>query len=203
MSLRADWPTPNRRRATLAGPHPDTLEIIKIPNNNQTKIKQTSCLISAVSAAGCAPADTGCQCGPTRAVIAATAAPCLLAACTAADQLVQAQSAGNAVCSSYSATATPGPAVNMNGAGAGAGAGAEAVAPPPTPTPMPMPVPVLMPVRMPMSMSMSISGAAGVGATASAGLGPESTAGAGVVATAPAFVRAGALLGVLGAVAAW
>ncbi|KAG7291889.1 hypothetical protein NEMBOFW57_001913 [Staphylotrichum longicolle] len=65
----------------------------------------TACIISAISAAGCAPDDLGCQCGPTQAVIGASAAPCLLASC-AGSQLLQAQSAGEAQCASYSATAT-------------------------------------------------------------------------------------------------
>ncbi|KAK4170502.1 hypothetical protein QBC43DRAFT_348982 [Cladorrhinum sp. PSN259] len=74
----------------------------------------TSCIISAVQAAGCLPQDLSCQCGPTKAVIGASAAPCLLAACTGTE-LVQAQSAGNAQCSSYSATATAAVADNHVG----------------------------------------------------------------------------------------
>ncbi|KAK3985697.1 hypothetical protein QBC44DRAFT_153636 [Cladorrhinum sp. PSN332] len=64
----------------------------------------TNCIISAVSAAGCAPQDLSCQCGPTKASIGASAAPCLLASCTGTE-LIQAQSAGNAQCSSFYATA--------------------------------------------------------------------------------------------------
>ncbi|KAK4465477.1 hypothetical protein QBC42DRAFT_248547 [Cladorrhinum samala] len=64
----------------------------------------TNCIISAVSAAGCAPQDTACQCGPTKSIIGESAAPCLLASCTGT-QLIQAESAGEAQCSSYFATA--------------------------------------------------------------------------------------------------
>ncbi|KAL2268876.1 hypothetical protein VTJ83DRAFT_3722 [Remersonia thermophila] len=63
----------------------------------------TGCLISAISAAGCAPDDIGCQCGPTQSVIAVSVAPCLISACAASD-LIQAQSAGEAQCRKYSAT---------------------------------------------------------------------------------------------------
>ncbi|KAK4232389.1 hypothetical protein QBC38DRAFT_352915 [Podospora fimiseda] len=65
----------------------------------------TNCIISAVSAAGCAPSDISCQCGTTKDIIAASAAPCLLASC-AATELLQAQSAGNAQCSRFAATAS-------------------------------------------------------------------------------------------------
>ncbi|KAL1842769.1 hypothetical protein VTJ49DRAFT_4254 [Mycothermus thermophilus] len=63
----------------------------------------TDCLNSAISAAGCAPDDIGCQCGPTQSAIALSAAPCLLSAC-GGSELVQAQSAGEAQCKEYSAT---------------------------------------------------------------------------------------------------
>ncbi|CAK7209001.1 hypothetical protein SBRCBS47491_000288 [Sporothrix bragantina] len=64
----------------------------------------SSCLISAISAAGCAADDVGCQCGPTQSAIATLVAPCLLATC-AGSALIQAQSAGLALCSLYSKTA--------------------------------------------------------------------------------------------------
>ncbi|KAM7205287.1 hypothetical protein V8F33_001118 [Rhypophila sp. PSN 637] len=99
----------------------------------------TSCLISAISAAGCAPSDVGCQCGPTQSVIGASAAGCLLKACTAnpAD-LIQAQSAGSAQCSKYSATATGGE-TTPTGTGSNAtptptGSGTGAIAPQTTTT---------------------------------------------------------------------
>jgi len=66
---------------------------------------QTSCIISAVSAVGCAPADISCQCGPSKAAIGASAAPCLLQNCPLS-ALGQAQSAGEAKCKSYSASHT-------------------------------------------------------------------------------------------------
>ncbi|KAK1758717.1 hypothetical protein QBC47DRAFT_399608 [Echria macrotheca] len=65
----------------------------------------TSCLASAISAVGCAATDISCQCGASKTAIAATVAPCLIAACQASD-LGKAQSAGEAACSAYSATAT-------------------------------------------------------------------------------------------------
>ncbi|CAK7206264.1 hypothetical protein SEUCBS139899_009051 [Sporothrix eucalyptigena] len=64
----------------------------------------SSCLISAISAAGCAADDVGCQCGPTQSAIATLVAPCLLASC-AGSALIQAESAGLALCSIYSKTA--------------------------------------------------------------------------------------------------
>ncbi|KAJ4298769.1 hypothetical protein N0V88_003802 [Collariella sp. IMI 366227] len=66
----------------------------------------TSCLSSAISAVGCKGEDIGCQCGAvTKAEIAASVAPCLMKACTDGSALLQAQSAGEAQCSSYLATA--------------------------------------------------------------------------------------------------
>ncbi|KAK0749375.1 hypothetical protein B0T18DRAFT_427501 [Schizothecium vesticola] len=47
----------------------------------------TSCLTSAISAAGCALTDVSCQCGPTITIIASSAIPCLVTAC--ADNDVQ------------------------------------------------------------------------------------------------------------------
>ncbi|KAK4447480.1 hypothetical protein QBC34DRAFT_467149 [Podospora aff. communis PSN243] len=66
----------------------------------------TPCLTSAISAAGCAASDLACQCGPTKAIIAANVAGCLITSCTAAADLAQAQSAGEAVCAGVSATST-------------------------------------------------------------------------------------------------
>ncbi|CAP67614.1 uncharacterized protein PODANS_1_15070 [Podospora anserina S mat+] len=68
----------------------------------------TSCLISAISAAGCAASDVACQCGPTQVSIAASAGPCLLDACPMSD-LISAESAGLAKCKSFSATAGAAP----------------------------------------------------------------------------------------------
>ncbi|KAH8774985.1 hypothetical protein F5882DRAFT_464674 [Hyaloscypha sp. PMI_1271] len=59
----------------------------------------TSCLLSAISAAGCAPTDMPCQCGLPSDVVG----PCLIGACDATD-LQQALTVGLALCSSYSAT---------------------------------------------------------------------------------------------------
>ncbi|KAI8624871.1 hypothetical protein F5Y19DRAFT_452021 [Xylariaceae sp. FL1651] len=60
------------------------------------------CLSSAINAAGCQLSDIGCQCGPTQTVIAGKVATCLIAKCNPTE-LGVAQSAGEAVCSSYSA----------------------------------------------------------------------------------------------------
>ncbi|KAL1895057.1 hypothetical protein Sste5346_005479 [Sporothrix stenoceras] len=65
----------------------------------------SSCLISAISAAGCAADDVSCQCGPTETAIASLVAPCLISNCHSAAELIQAQSAGYALCSAYSKTA--------------------------------------------------------------------------------------------------
>ncbi|KAK4181366.1 hypothetical protein QBC36DRAFT_285685 [Triangularia setosa] len=67
----------------------------------------TSCIISAISAAGCGADDIGCQCGPSAGPIAASAGPCLLQACPISE-LITAESAGKAKCESYSATAAAG-----------------------------------------------------------------------------------------------
>ncbi|KAK4196191.1 hypothetical protein QBC40DRAFT_310094 [Triangularia verruculosa] len=63
----------------------------------------TSCIISAISAAGCAADDIGCQCGPSAVPIAASAGPCLLQACPVSD-LITAESAGKAKCTNFYAT---------------------------------------------------------------------------------------------------
>lgn len=85
---------------------------------NSSLPHQTACLVSAISAAGCAASDLGCQCGPTMSVIAASAAPCILASC-AVPEAVQAETAGSAVCSSYlvklTATSRPPPAPTAAG----------------------------------------------------------------------------------------
>ncbi|KAK0737455.1 hypothetical protein B0T21DRAFT_450582 [Apiosordaria backusii] len=67
----------------------------------------TSCIISAISAAGCGADDIGCQCGPSAAPIAASAGPCLIKACPLS-ALITAESAGKAKCANYSATAAAG-----------------------------------------------------------------------------------------------
>lgn len=94
-----------------------------MPNNPL----QTSCLSSAISAVGCKGDDTGCQCGAvTKAEIAASAAPCLIKACTDAGALLQAQSAGEAQCSSYHATAVSNSA-STTGSDAATSSGSKAV----------------------------------------------------------------------------
>ncbi|KAK1763539.1 hypothetical protein QBC33DRAFT_549268 [Phialemonium atrogriseum] len=86
----------------------------------------TSCIASAITAAGCDANDQGCACGPTQTAIAALAAPCLIKACTAASDLLAAQSVGAELCVEYSAglnaTATP------TGAGTGSGTSVSATA---------------------------------------------------------------------------
>ncbi|KAH6628271.1 hypothetical protein F5144DRAFT_301319 [Chaetomium tenue] len=144
----------------------------------------TACIISAISAAGCGASDLGCQCGPTQSFIAASAAPCLLSSCTGT-QLIQAQSAGAAQCSSYSATAasnsattTPatrnGVASSTSGTAATPAEGSETSASTPAPT----------------------SESAGLNDSSS-----TSTGAAAAMAT-PAIMGAGALLGAIGAAVA-
>ncbi|KAK3900537.1 hypothetical protein C8A05DRAFT_17168 [Staphylotrichum tortipilum] len=138
----------------------------------------TACIISAVSAAGCAPADIGCQCGPSQSAIGASAAPCLLASCSIS-ALLQAQSAGEAECASYSATATA-PAAPANptqgDSGPASGRRGDRL--------------VVSTVTVTAPASSSTGGAS------------SSVATAGAAAVTPAVVKAGALLCVLGAAAA-
>ncbi|KAK0671197.1 hypothetical protein QBC41DRAFT_300831 [Cercophora samala] len=86
----------------------------------------TSCLISAISAAGCSASDIGCQCGPSQVSIAASAGPCLLQACPMSD-LLTAESAGKAKCENYSATAGAAP-TRQDNAGPVTGTGTAATA---------------------------------------------------------------------------
>jgi len=65
------------------------------------------CLSSAITAAGCALADQGCQCGTGKASIQNLVATCLLSGCNPTD-LAAAASVGNALCVAYSATAPGG-----------------------------------------------------------------------------------------------
>ncbi|KAL2015220.1 hypothetical protein VTK56DRAFT_6049 [Thermocarpiscus australiensis] len=159
----------------------------------------TACLSSAISAAGCQPSDTGCQCAPGgQAAIGASAAPCLLASCAASD-LLQAQSAGAAVCARYSATATtasqssspPAAAASTDtntgfSASSGGGSHAESLASTTTkPTP-----------GCASKISRTASATGDVVQSTSA-----STAGAAAAAATPVVMGVGAVLGVLGAVA--
>lgn len=144
----------------------------------------TACIISAVSAAGCGARDLGCQCGPTQSFIAASAAPCLLSSCTGT-QLIQAQSAGAAQCSSYSATAashvattTPNTRNDVASSTSGTAATPAEVS------------------DTSLSTPTSTSGSAGLNDASS-----TSTGAAAAVAT-PAIMGAGALLGALGVAAA-
>ncbi|KAK4239738.1 hypothetical protein C8A03DRAFT_32186 [Achaetomium macrosporum] len=83
-----------------------SVAIVAVAQNLEGQPKcATDCIISAVSAAGCAANDMACQCGPSQAVIGMDAANCLLASCTGS-QLLQAESAGAAQCSAYSASLT-------------------------------------------------------------------------------------------------
>ncbi|KAH6646853.1 hypothetical protein BKA67DRAFT_488346, partial [Truncatella angustata] len=63
----------------------------------------TPCLSVAITQVGCQLNDISCQCGPTQASIGSAALGCLLSACTNPSDLFAAQSAGSAVCSSFSA----------------------------------------------------------------------------------------------------
>ncbi|KAK4189771.1 hypothetical protein QBC35DRAFT_492370 [Podospora australis] len=67
----------------------------------------TDCIVKAVAAVGCQPTDIGCQCSADKqAAMTKEAAPCMLKACQPND-LIKAQSAGAAQCSSYSAGVKP------------------------------------------------------------------------------------------------
>ena len=65
------------------------------------------CITSAVSQAGCAATDVACQCGPTQAQIAQIAGGCVLGACPASE-INNVVSAGSALCVAYSSTAGSG-----------------------------------------------------------------------------------------------
>ncbi|KAH9889183.1 hypothetical protein F4778DRAFT_394526 [Xylariomycetidae sp. FL2044] len=60
------------------------------------------CLTSAISAAGCQLTDVACQCNQGKAAIADRAATCIPGKCNVSE-LLQASSAGEAVCSSFAA----------------------------------------------------------------------------------------------------
>ncbi|KAI1734791.1 hypothetical protein F4680DRAFT_436975 [Xylaria scruposa] len=100
------------------------------------------CLSSAIVAAGCQLSDIGCQCGPTKSVIAGNVAGCLISGCNPTD-LGAAQSAGEAVCSSFFAgelsftqpsgpAQTPTPVPGSSGSASGT---SVVITNPPTPTP--------------------------------------------------------------------
>ncbi|KAI1365277.1 hypothetical protein F5Y08DRAFT_186479 [Xylaria arbuscula] len=65
------------------------------------------CLSSAITAAGCALSDIGCQCGPTQTAIAEKVGACIFTACTNPTDLGAAVNAGQAVCSSFFASELP------------------------------------------------------------------------------------------------
>ncbi|KAI0154267.1 hypothetical protein GGR57DRAFT_121163 [Xylariaceae sp. FL1272] len=76
------------------------------------------CLTSAISMVDCALSDIGCLCGTKYTAIETNAAGCILTGC-APTALAQAQSAGEAVCSSFSAGklsfTTPAPTTQPGG----------------------------------------------------------------------------------------
>ncbi|KAH7037583.1 uncharacterized protein B0I36DRAFT_314374 [Microdochium trichocladiopsis] len=78
------------------------------------------CLSSAISAVGCPATDISCQCGPTQAAIGAAAAGCLLTKCNLSE-VSQAQSAGVAVCSSFSAGLLSNIPASTTASGSGSG----------------------------------------------------------------------------------
>lgn len=61
----------------------------------------SACLSSAITAAGCAPNDQGCQCGPAQSPIGIDAAACLAASCPATE-FGAIKSIGLALCAQYS-----------------------------------------------------------------------------------------------------
>ncbi|KAH6671907.1 hypothetical protein B0J14DRAFT_594668 [Halenospora varia] len=73
----------------------------------QNLVGQPPCAATCLKPAilkNCAAEDVGCQCGSGKAGIQADATTCLVGACSATD-LASALAVGNALCSSYSATA--------------------------------------------------------------------------------------------------
>ncbi|KAK4136921.1 hypothetical protein BT67DRAFT_448188 [Trichocladium antarcticum] len=163
----------------------------------------TACLSSAISAAGCAPDDTGCQCGPTKAVIGASAAPCLIKSCTSGTDLLDAQRAGETQCTSYSATASP---ASPSATTTAASSSASSASPASSGSTVPSVASNTSSGTDIEETSMPASGAAessqtSAPAPASTGSTSSQSTGAAAVAT-PAAMGFGALLGVLGAVAA-
>ncbi|KAJ1335632.1 CFEM domain-containing protein [Microdochium nivale] len=79
------------------------------------------CLSAGITQAGCQPTDVACQCGPKQAAIGAAAAGCLLGACNLVE-VQQAQSAGNAVCSLFSAGSLTIPSATATPTGTGSSA---------------------------------------------------------------------------------
>jgi hypothetical protein len=65
----------------------------------------SACLSSAITAAGCAPDDQGCQCGPAQSPIGIDAASCLAASCPATE-FGAIKSIGLALCAQYSSDLT-------------------------------------------------------------------------------------------------
>jgi len=62
----------------------------------------STCLVSAISVAGCQPSDVACQCGTGQPAIQTAVTPCLISSCNATDLNLAAQ-VGLALCSVYSA----------------------------------------------------------------------------------------------------
>jgi hypothetical protein len=63
------------------------------------------CISAGVSAAGCAPSDVGCQCGPAQAKISPVVAACVVTACPAS-LIPEIASIGYSLCAQYSAGLT-------------------------------------------------------------------------------------------------
>ncbi|KAK3940583.1 hypothetical protein QBC46DRAFT_449406 [Diplogelasinospora grovesii] len=163
----------------------------------------TPCLVSAISAAGCGPSDLACQCGPTQAAIASRAVPCLLSNCPGS-LLGQIQTAGEALCVSYSATAIM--TGNSTSATATATASATAAGSSNSSTAAAATITSLSPSTgtaasgsVVTSSNMTITTGSPTAAKTTSTTASSST---NVAAAAPIAVGAGAMLAFLGAVAA-
>jgi hypothetical protein len=80
----------------------------------------SACLSSAITAAGCAPNDQACQCGPAQTPIGISAAICLDASCPATE-LSAIESIGLALCAQYSNDLTITKASNPSSSRSGIG----------------------------------------------------------------------------------
>ena len=83
----------------------------------------SACLSSAITAAGCAPNDQACQCGPAQSPIGVLVATCLVASCPTTE-LGAIESIGLALCAQYSNRLTMGsmnPASSLSSSGSGTG----------------------------------------------------------------------------------
>ncbi|TPX17081.1 uncharacterized protein E0L32_003199 [Thyridium curvatum] len=87
----------------------------------------TSCLSSAITAAGCQATDQACACGSKQGQIGVLVAPCILSACSPAD-VAAAASVGSQLCVAFSATATASSTASGSGSGSASATGSMTTA---------------------------------------------------------------------------